>query len=476
MRPFTNENLVKVGLHRYATDPSLPQKDGVNLAHENIATLAKQSDHPNLQFMFHDFARLISDRDYALSLLSACDCVIANVGPHAHFYFWLREQLGLSFTIIRDVRTAIWSSYLHQEYLCQPLLRSGDILLVASNYTRGVYEHIFPHLQETRILQCYPLTVSFPVNRPKKKPPIRAGQQCTLGYIGRLSADKNFADILTLLIRLETQFPGKFKLKACGDIHSPRFAEARVREYLVDQLGHSDCYDYLPARPNALIWPLYNDMDILVFPSTSNLETLGRVLIEASYARVPVVTGAHAAACELVPKNSLCRVKYTTGTVFNTHYDHSLGHVDIDDMAQAITGGELLASECYDDYAHHDKKLLELLLNLNNNIEAEPLVLSAEQQSFIDSLTVTIPTLLAKPETIDTIARLAHWFIALQDTTHPQYQRTINSLLDQSCHRARTDQFIAKSQHTRADFTNVGGVDIELCHLTNFYPSFSLNQ
>jgi len=467
---------LKITLHEYATDPSLPQKDGVNLAHENIATLARQSDHPSLQFVFHDFVRLISDRNYALSVLSACDCVIANVGPHAHFYFWLREQLELSFIIISDVRTAIWSSYLHQESLCQPLRRPGDILLIASNYTRGIYEHLFPHLKAARIVHCYPLAVSFPLERPRKKLLIQSGQPLTLGYVGRLSADKNFADILTLLICLEKKFPGKYRLKACGDIHTPTFSEPQVRQYLVAQLGHSECYDYLPARSNTSIWPLYSDIDILLFPSTSNLETLGRVLVEASYARVPVVTGAHAAATELVPKSSLCRVEYTTKRVFDTHHDHPLGRVNVDDMARVITGDQLVASNCYDAYAHHDEKLLELLLNLNNRHESESLALTNEQQHFIASLQVTMPASTPKQQTIDTITMLAQWFIALQNIHHPHYQRSLETLLERSSHRDRTEQFIAKSQRTRGDFTNVGGIDIELCHLTNFYPSFYIKR
>ena len=136
----------RVSLHDYQTDPLLPQKDGVNLAHENIAGLLRQQTGSDLIVEFHDFTRLIADEVYARSVLADVDCVVSNVGPHAHFYFWLRERLGLDFRIMRDVRTAIWSSYLHQEHLCASYLRSDDTLMVASNYTWGIYHRIFPHL------------------------------------------------------------------------------------------------------------------------------------------------------------------------------------------------------------------------------------------------------------------------------------------------------------------------------------------
>jgi glycosyltransferase involved in cell wall biosynthesis len=85
----------------------------------------------------------------------------------------------------------------------------------------------------------------------------------------------------------------------------------------------------------------------MIFPSTSNLETFGRVLIEASYAHVPIVAGRHAAAPELVDEAGLCRVEYDCGRPFVTHFDHRLGRVDVAEMARAITSGALQPSTSY---------------------------------------------------------------------------------------------------------------------------------
>jgi glycosyltransferase involved in cell wall biosynthesis len=260
---------MRVTLHDYVTDPSLPQKDGVNLAHENIASLLRRAHREGLQVTFHDFHRLASDQGYAREVLSNTDCVVSNVGPHAHYYFYLRDQLGLDFRIVRDVRTAIWSSYLFQEHLCGPYLRESDALLVASDYTRGIYEKMFPHLASLSIVRCYPMTVGFPARMPPRasRPDGLEGALFTLGYIGRLSEDKNFPDVVELLVFLNQRHPGRYRLLACGDIHSPSCHPQQVREYLADSLGGGDFFEYLPPRVNGEIWELYRRFDAMVFPT-----------------------------------------------------------------------------------------------------------------------------------------------------------------------------------------------------------------
>ncbi len=382
----------RVSLHDYRTDPLLPQKDGVNLAHENISSLLRQRTDSNLVVEFHDFTRLLADEAYARSVLAEVDCVVSNVGPHAHFYFWLRERLGLDFRILRDVRTAIWSSYLHQEHLCAPYLRPNDTLMVASNYTWGIYHRIFPHLAHFPTLLCYPLTDSFPTIRPKHSAPNQhPGHDFTLGYLGRLSEDKNFPDIVELLIRLnrDPQRHHRYRLVACGDVHSKSCAPNRIEQLIAEALGPGDFFTYLPARDYSQIWDVMAGFDLMIFPSTSNLETLGRVLIEASYARVPVLCSDHAAAGELVAPGGLCCVEYRSEETFNTHFDHRLGSISISDMIQVIRQRSFDVSNCYERYNHHPDLFVARI--------ADPAPppgmphLTTAQQAFIDSLSIDLP-------------------------------------------------------------------------------------
>lgn len=465
----------RVSLHDYRTDPLLPQKDGVNLAHENIVSLMRQRLDPNLVVEFHDFNRLIADETYARFVLADVDCVVSNVGPHAHFYFWLRERLGLNFRIMRDVRTAIWSSYLHQEHLCAPYLRPDDTLMVASNYTWGIYQRIFPHLAEVPTLLCYPLTSCFPETRPVPRPE-HSGGDFTLGYLGRLSEDKNFLDIVNLLIELnkDSGRNHRYRLLACGDVHSKSCAPERIRQCIAEALGPGEFFDYLPARENSAIWDVMARFDLMIFPSTSNLETLGRVLIEASYARVPVLCSDHAAAGELVTPGGLCCVEYRSDETFNTHFDHRLGSIAISDMIKVIHDRSFNVSTCYDRYNHHPSQFLARII-VPQPPTGTPRLTSV-QQDFIDRLSIDMPPPIGREVADVQLAEMARWFIDLQRKGDPVREALLGRLIELSRHPHRTASFLSKSNATNGDFTNVGGIDIELCHVTRFYPSFRIER
>ncbi|MCB1670711.1 MAG: glycosyltransferase [Gammaproteobacteria bacterium] len=486
---------MRISLYNYITDPLLPQKDGVNLAHENITRLLQDNTSVDLTISFHDFNRLLADENYARRELSGCDYVVSNVGPHAHYYFYLREKLNLSFRILRDVRTAIWSSYLFQEYLCTPYLRETDILMVASHYTRGIYEKLFPALKQGNTFRCYPLAVCFPDELPARSGLAQDKETICLGYIGRLSEDKNFPDLVELLIRLnlengttsrerengesakseECGINTKYKLVACGEVHSESCSPTSVEEKIHRALGEGDYFEYMLPRKNRDIWELYRSFDLLIFPSTSNLETFGRVLIEASYAELPVVCGEHAAAAELMPPSSLCGVDYKYNFPFSTHFDHNLGKVNIADMVRAITNGGLSPSSCQREYAAHPEMFLDVLTTPLTEISVhlrKPLSLTASQKAFIDSLRVSMPPPLTMKRADRLIETLTQWFLALQDKRATEYPQLLTELMDNSKHAERTQRFIDKCAVTNSDFTNVGGIDIELCHIADFYPEF----
>jgi len=464
---------MRVTLHDYQTDSSLPQKDGVNLAHENIAALLKTAQADVLEVHFHDFNRLLSDEAYALAVLGNTDCVISNVGPHAHYYFYLRHHHKLRFRIIRDVRTAIWSSYLLQEHLCKPFLQAEDLLLVASNYTRGLYEKIFPHLTRFPCFRCYPLTVQFPEVLPRR-PPKRNGEPMVLGYIGRLSEDKNFPELVTLIIELNRRYPRQYKLLACGDVHSASCNPEKIQLRIQSALGEGDYFEYLPSRPHSEIWSVLRRFDVKLFPSTSNLETFGRVIIEASYAGIPVICGAHAAAPELLPAEALCPVDYFTGRTFNTHFDHSLGKVSTHNILQTLSGS-LPSPDCHLEFLAHPQKFLELLtLGRDAVARFDPLSLKPAQEEFINTLELDMPPPLNQAAATQAISQILPWFIGLQRKDAAARLQLSERLLHISTHPERTQRFLEKAHHTRADFTYVGGIDIELCHVLDFYPTFSI--
>ena len=468
---------MRVTLHDYITDPNLPQKDGVNIAHQDIKRLLQDNTDTRLKVTFHDFMRLCIDENYAIEILSNTDCVVSNVGPHAHYYFYLRHKLGLDFRIIRDVRTALWSSYLLQEYLCKNYLRKQDTLLVATFYAWGIYDKIFPHLKANKTRRCYPLTYGFPKQLPlRSRPAPRTGETITMGYVGRLSEDKNFPQLVELLIRLNRNHPHKYRLIACGDIHSPSCQPEILEQQIIKALGHNGIFKHIAAREHTGIWEFYHNIDVLIFPSTSNLETLGRVLVEASYCGVPIIAGEHAAAAELLPEQSLCPVKHHANQYFSAHFDHPLGSIDLDVLIEKLQYRDFVESNCYQDFNKHPARFLQILLNEEPDeiISEQVYQLKPSQKQFIDSLEVIFPEYLDLNCSNRLIAKLLKWFVELQRKDSINYEKRLTQLLDISQHKQRTVSYIDKCKITNADFTNVGGVDIELCHVAKFYPRFAL--
>jgi len=462
----------------------LPQRDGVNFAHENMTWLLKHRSGPALNVHFHDFNRLLSDDSYAVEMLANADCVVSNVGPHAHYYFYLREHLRLSYRIVRDVHTALWSGYLFQEFLCHPFLRYDDTLLVPSRYARGVFEAIFPGLKHFPSLLSHPLAVCFPEReRILSKRSRNTDADLILGYLGRISEDKNFPDLVRLLIELNQETKSlssrRYRLFACGHNHSSSCEPHLVDQMLVQALGISDVYSYSPARSSAEIWDFLARIDVLLFPTTSNLETLGRVLIEASYAGLPVICSDHAAASELIEPEYLCPVQYRRGLVYSCHSDHSLGSVDLEWMKRCLLERELKPTTCYESYLCHPDRLIDALSTTGSELRTlcEPLVLAESQHAFIRSIAISMPSFAHRPsESLGLIASLIPWFLGLQGLVPAVSRKNwIQRLVGLTAHPVRTARFIERTRNTSQDFTDVGAIDIELCNVANFLPTFSLD-
>lgn len=465
-----------VTLHDYSTDSSLPQKDGVNIAHEDIKKLFFENHSDELQVRSHNLTRLLHDEKYALTTLADVDFVMSNVGPHAHYYFFLREKYNLKYTIIRDLRTALWSSYLLQEHLCQPLLRADDILIVSSHYTQGIYEKIFPHLTGTKIYKCYPVTVSFPPNIQQKRPMFQTQPYTTcIGYLGRLSDDKNFPQLVELIVQLNRNSRKKYTLLACGDVHSDSCQPQLIKEYLQEQLDDDDFFEYFPARPHSEIWEFLAQIDLMIFPSTSNLETLGRVIIEASHMKVPVVAARHAATTELLPQQNLCSVNYRENINYHAHFDYSLGSICLHELYAIVSKETYSVSNCDKDYAQHSAWLLDIVLkNSTDRQFCCQFHLNDSQKAFINSLAVELPPALGREISLKQLTVLANWFVQLQDKQSADYLPKTRELIRRSAFKERTRKYLEKSYKTSADFTNVGGLDIELCHIAHFYPRFKI--
>ena len=467
---------ITITLHRFESDPNLQQRDGVNLAHTEINRLLDTAQLPGLEIQFHDFDRLLRDRDYAIEKLSNVDCVLCNVGPHGHYYFYLRHTLGLNFRIVRDIKTALWSSYLLQESLCQPYLREGDALLATSNYSRVLTRQLFPHLRHHPIALFEPVLASLPETVPPVKEADASAATITLGYVGRLSEDKNFPQVVDLLVTLNREQPGRYRLVACGAAHSASCAPQLIAEQIAAATGREDLFTYLPPIAHEDVVPLIRQFDYFVFFSTSNLEVLGRVLIEAAYAGVPILAARHAAAPELLDSSSLIDVCYQHNQPFYGHFDAPLGSVDVEMAAALIRGGHRPATPPQPQV----NKCESLLSALHNRMpptdaDAEYDKLTLAQQAFVDNLSwEALSCFQSEVQATAVIDELRDWFCALNGKCRVDFQARLAELEQRSRFKERTRRFMATLERTRGDFTNVGGIDIELCNIANYHPRFTL--
>ena len=462
----------RVALHRFASDSNAPQRDGVNLAHTEVNTLFDLPEAAGIKVEFHDFDRLLRDDEYARACLSYVDCVLCNVGPNAHYYHHLRERLGLNFRIVRDIKTALWSCYLLQESLCAPYLRPGDALLATSNYLRVLLRRVFPHLA------LHPIVLFEPVlaNRAGLAPPLRspAGGVVTLGHIGRLSEDKNFPQMVDLVIALNRSEPGRYRLLACGAVHSPSCDPDLVARRVRKETGLGNVFTYLPPRSHAEVLSLYREFDYFLFFSTSNLEVLGRVLLEAAHARVPILSASHAAAPELLDESSLIPINYSADTEYLCHFDEPLGKVDLDFAINIVRQREIPRHPPVAQ-VNLPQSLFGLLTSDHEVLPPDP-PLHAAPAKFIERLCIAdLPHYSSRAEVDPIITELRSWFCALNGRDQRNWQTHAQELEKRSRFPARTARFIEATRQTRCNFTNLGGLDMELCNIAGFYPRFWLS-
>lgn len=470
---------IKVTLHNFKTNPlNRKARDGANFAYSEYVRLLQSAGANGLSVQIHDFKKLFTDDSYAHDILSSCDCVVSNVGPHAFIYFYLREKFHLHFRIIRDVRTALWNGYLLQEALISPYLRPEDSVIHSSNYSRNLFQKLFPEVPTRSMFVCYPLMRNFPP-RPRSVDWGKSLQRSPriIGYVGRLTDDKNFSQAVELIIELQKQVPNHFRLRAIGEDLVRQYQEKAVIRKIQNMTGAKDLYEWVSPVPYSSIWDEYSKIDVLFFPSTSNLETFGRVLVEATYWGVPVLAGSHAAAPELVTPEALIPTHYYTDREFDAHLAHPLGQVDIHVAAEfLLNNSPLPLSTYYLNYRAHDKLFLSIVLEGNAINDGQILSTPSHSQTrFIKAISMSG---LQLPKDINSANQFCDAFKSLLITLHDfgsaRYYSALIHLFLASSHRMKTLNFIQRSLRLREDFTNVGGIDLQLSHIVRFYPHFSI--
>lgn len=463
---------LRVGFHAFSTYLQHPGRDGANFAYTELCGLLSESNQ--IDCKPHDLVALCESDDAARAALEDCDVVVSTVGPHAYFYCYLRERLNLRFRLIRDVRTALWNAYMLQEVLVAPYLRESDTVVHSSAYTRLLYRSLFPGLAAGSDHVCYPLLRWFPKNAEQTWRGSGCDKPFTIGYVGRLTEDKNFLDAVDLFAELRRRRPGTFRLRAIGEGTKPH-GHAHVQMRLgTDMTG----YEWYAPVNRDQIWRHYAEMDVLFFPSTSTLETFGRVLIEAAFVGTPILASEHGATSELLPEQALLHTKYNTTRRFNMHDGAPLGQVAIDEAVELLLSGvALVPSHGHGLYTDDARRFLELVLHGNGASQGNEKRNATERQCrFVRTLSIDNLGIKSNASNIDAaIASLRAPFVILSRRIRGRQILTLLHLLYASRNRRKTLNFAIRNLIKGEDFTNIGGVDLQFSHLIEFYPSFTLS-
>ncbi|MCC5669494.1 glycosyltransferase [Nostoc sp. CHAB 5784] len=373
---------------------------------------------------------------------------------------------------MRDVRTALWNGYLLQEVLCAPYLRPEDSLIHSSAYSHVLYQNLFPHLLKESQHICYPLLHWFSADQARTWRGSCGRKPRVIGYVGRLTDDKNFPQALDLLAKLRQSQPSAFKLQAVGEGRGP-LGHPLVMKRLG---GNLSGYEWVPTANRDQIWSHYTQFDILFFPSTSTLETFGRVLVEASYVGVPILAATHGAAPELLEPDALLPTTYQADVPFSVHLAAPLGQVDIVKAADLLQSGQFIPkSTGHTLYEGDDKRFLAIVRHGN-----EAGCLSSQrcpkisQTRFISRIQMNELALSPNINTDAVLQKLCTKFVALHRRDHISYGLALLELLAHSRYLSKTWEFVRRSIVKGEDFTNIGGIDLQFSHLLQLYPWFRL--
>ena len=314
---------MNVGFH--LTEGEHPKyKDGANFAYDRICKILNSSQELSIQP--HDFRKLLESSEYAYARLKDLRVVVSTVGPHAHYYFLLRELLDLDFRIIRDIRTAIWSGYLFQEVHCKPLSRVSDVTIHSSAYSLAMCEKLLSHPSSDHKVICYPIMDDLP-REYRSRWMEHKREHVVLGAVGRVTNDKGLGDLIRLSEALDNKFPNKYKIIALGELSE---------DILQCNLHNNDVLELRSQIPRSELWEFYLSLDCILFFSSSNLETFGRVIAEAVHVGVPILASKHAATTELLSEEDLINVKPRDGLVFPLSENHPLAKIQIDEAIERI--------------------------------------------------------------------------------------------------------------------------------------------
>lgn len=441
-------------VHRYVNDVT-EFIDGANLYYVELASLLRKfNSMDKVNVIWHDLFSDLKDNNL-IKRLSKTDVVLCCVGPYAYIYHYFRELYNLDFRIIRDIHTTYWGGYMLQEFLCNPLLREEDVVLVPSCYNIQTFKEIFKterYLSNSVIFN--PSVDGYP-NPPKIIKENCNDQTLKIGYLGRISKDKNFDQVLELSKQLAKT--SKVKLYIAGGVYRNQFNLLKLENYLKRHNVYMRYEGYVKD-----IWDFFKKFDVFLFFSTSNVESLGRVVLEAINARKKILTANFAALPELLPPDSLLPVNYfnlerTCNDVF------PLGYVDISNVNSLMISSLQPASLA--TLNRYRNSFSTLLKTLQGKI---PYLDYCEHHDFLPRVK-NIPAIRIE-DSMSKIRKIISFLYSKSSENLPPKIKPALSILLKSKNRRRSLRFLSYYWRSKVSYSTLGHFPIESCWINGFNP------
>lgn len=356
---------------------------GASFYYYEISNLLSQKNDYGIETIPIGQKELIS-ADF-LSNLKEDDVIIPNIGPYAWFYYYLRAKKKLRFRIIHDVQTALFADHLLQEQLCSDFIREGDAVLFLSQYQKYLYMSLFPDsLDNSNTFVCNPVLNFLNPKKIKNKK-----DSFTLGWFGRVFDAKNFGQALDAFIRFYKYSKGNANMIVCG-LADEKYTPKNVKKILQKNNVDVSKYNHINNGKfveHSKMLDFVQDAEVLLFPSVGNMESLGRVMLEANHFNVKVIAAKHGASQELIPESNLLDVDYLYNKKIDLNSNQSMGQISVGKALELLQNNDKLKLGDNSYYKNHDKKLFNII---SGKQPKDNLNVSKEVKDFVSRINLFI--------------------------------------------------------------------------------------
>jgi hypothetical protein len=316
-----NENKTVVGVFRDSWDTGHIAQDGAVIGFSEIELAANaeaQNIYSSLRIVELDIMTFVSSN--LLKTIAPLDVIYTNCGPLASFLLYVRAKNNLRLKIIREVRTLGWIGYAFQEFVARELQQPDDLCIHTSNYSINTWQAFRGYCND---VLYYPMLRNTRIQRIKQ---IQPSSSLSCGFFSRLSRDKGFQYIPSIVIKLKNARWPILSLEICGkteDLQLLLDCSERLRRHNIVVNYHGEL-NYPDATQ------LMKKVDVVLFPSISSYEASGRVIIEACNLGKTVISSDYCVGHDLLHPQYCIPLTENGSTTGDTYNPFPIAGLNID--------------------------------------------------------------------------------------------------------------------------------------------------